>query len=140
MGTYKTANLMIVLIAAWAACLVGCVSTQKTDADHRPPGVPKAATVVGGGITITFTPPADGLLYLVDADQDRLVQTVHVEAGDEVQIDSDEMMASVWYSRFGLVIQDEDLREKLMSDEDWLQPTSVVAYYAPLSRLDLGVE
>ncbi len=140
MGFNQVTSLMIVLTAAWAACLAGCVSTQKTDADPRPLGVPEAATAVGGGIEIVFTPPADGLLYVVDADDNRLVKTVQVEGGEKVELDASEIMEAVWFARLGPAIQEDDLRRKLMSDEGGIQPTTVVAYYAPLSRLDMGVE
>jgi hypothetical protein len=60
--------------------LSGCQTNSKMDVING--GLPKQQYLVGGGFTIEYTAPCDGIAYVVEKNSNKIAQTKSLEKGE----------------------------------------------------------
>ena len=74
------------LLALSLILLVGCKSNTGT-----PQGVHPLATPVGGGVDFEFEAPADGIVFIVDSNNNQLVSSRSVRVGEVYRFGDDSL-------------------------------------------------
>ena len=74
--------LVHLVMVSMVLCAVGCGSVRM-----RPSGVHRDAQLLGGGTSVSFTAPANGIMYVVNAENNTLMATKQMKDGEVANIE-----------------------------------------------------
>jgi hypothetical protein len=95
----KTSIYVVTMAIGMSVYLFGCAA-------DRPADVPASAGIqAAGDSSLTFTPPADGEIWVSDVGSNNIVYSGHVRQGDSVMVDPDKNQVTV----NGLVAVNHDI-------------------------------